>query len=58
MKPNIKMSKGKTIKSLLNGMKKLTIIKLIVIENIKIKEFVKLLKNAPLSPRFLDKKAI
>ncbi|MBA7693971.1 hypothetical protein ES703_102571 [subsurface metagenome] len=54
----IKISNGKTIKSIFEMCKKLIVIKLIVILIISIREFTKLLIKAPLSPLFFAKKAI
>ncbi len=58
IKPNNKISKGNTIKLIVNGKKKLTIKKFRVIDKIKTIEMVILLKNALISPFFLAIKEI
>ena len=54
----IKISKGKIIKLIVRGVKKLTMKKLIVSDIIKTREIVILLTNASFSPFFLAKKDI
>jgi hypothetical protein len=54
----IKISNGKTIKSIFEMCKKLIVIKLIVILIISIREFIKLLIKAPFSPLFFAKRAV
>lgn len=54
----IKISNGKTIKSIFETCKKLLVIKLIVILIISIREFTKLFIKAPFSPLFFAKRAV